>query len=993
MDRTAPRPGDCLSETVVSQFLDQGLSSEAAHAVERHIDGCAACRRLVSALARGASPGDEAEVTTAPWASPSIDDAAVTQVGRYRITGVLGSGGMGTVFAASDPELDRSIAVKLLRPRGRLDDDRRARLAREAQALARISHPNVVAVYDIGSHGDQIFIAMERVGGGTLRTWLAAEPRSWREIVAIFAATGQGLAAVHDHGLIHRDFKPDNVLVDRDRPRVSDFGLAAPGDATVGSETGEPAWLPHTLTATGQVLGTPAYMAPEQFAGVADSRSDQFSFCVSLYEALYGERPFAASTAHALVAAVVAGAVRPAPTSTKVPGWLRVAVLRGLHADPARRFPSMRALLAAIDRDPARSRRRWFGAFALAGALAGGSWYWGLHRGAAALECGGSEQALAGAWDPARRSAIGAAFRAVELADSPAIGARITALLDERAAQWRGRYRDTCLATRVRRTQSEHSLDLRMSCLAERKNELRALTDRLARIDAAAVDRALDSVRRLPSVGACDDVAALDQVVRPADPAVRARADELRRRLAEVRAITGLQPAHQALAAARQAVAEVTIDDPPLVASAQLLLGNALEQAGVFREAEAAYRAAASAADRGRDDRLRCEAWISLFDMISTDDNRSKEVDGLPPLIEAALVRAGGDRDLTERWQLVQATALIARGQPQAAAARFGELMTAFAESYGPDDSRLASAAVGYAAALQRFGTATEIAAAVRRANELRARAYGSGTSERRQAAAEAVDGLLFQAISLIDGGKAMEALAMLGPAQTEITRWVGPIHESVATVVALVGYAHGELGQLEDARANHARALAIRRTVFGAQSAQAADSLIDLARIALRKEDYSTAVQHATEGLRIYEASAGPDSPKVGSSHLTIARALLALGQLDDALPHATRSVALGKGRPWYGGALTVLGELQLHRDELARGIVTLEQALEIREALAWDAAGVAQTQLALARGRAKQGRPKEAIELAERATAAFERLKKDAEAKQARAFAAALR
>ncbi|MEA2700290.1 MAG: eukaryotic-like serine/threonine-protein kinase, partial [Myxococcales bacterium] len=319
------------------------------------------------------------------------------RIGRYVVLERVGSGAMGVVYGAYDPELDRKIALKLLlKPRaGAHKPSASARLLREAKAMARLAHPNVVAVHDVGLVDDQVFLAMEFLAGGTLRRWLQAEQRSWRQILDVFIAAGRGLAAAHAAGLVHRDFKPENVLLDKDgRPRVVDFGLARdagtgaddddsasdsgggaaaqavtveamPADmaaaaaaaaASVGGRTGGHL---ETLTRTGALMGTPAYMAPEQFLGErADERSDQFSFCVALYEALYGERPFAGDDLISLSVSVTEGQVRTLPKDRGVPTWVRRALLRGLRPNPGDRYPSMAWLIGALEDDPAVKRRR-----------------------------------------------------------------------------------------------------------------------------------------------------------------------------------------------------------------------------------------------------------------------------------------------------------------------------------------------------------------------------------------------------------------------------------------------------------------------------------------------------------------------------------------------------------------------------------------------------------------------------------------------------------
>ena len=347
------------------------------------------------------SIGDGAERSVAAAGAPRGDDPAGddllarrSTLGRYVVIQRIGTGGMGVVYAAYDPELDRKVAIKLLRARAEdgHQDRRERRLAREAKAVARLSHPNVVGIFDVGGHDGRVFLAMEHLGGGTLRDWLAAEKRPWRAVLKMFAAAGRGLAAAHGEGLVHRDFKLDNVLLDKSGvPKVVDFGVvrfasapdpaertaddppavaAAAAAAAVAAAAAAPApaasstldaTAPMSLTAlthAGSLTGTPAYMAPEQFlGGTVDARTDQFAFCVSLYEALYGQRPFAAQTVVQLADAVASGRISEAPRDAAVPGWVRRVVLRGLAANPADRHPSVAALLQALSDDPVA--RRW----------------------------------------------------------------------------------------------------------------------------------------------------------------------------------------------------------------------------------------------------------------------------------------------------------------------------------------------------------------------------------------------------------------------------------------------------------------------------------------------------------------------------------------------------------------------------------------------------------------------------------------------------------
>lgn len=350
---------------MLAAFAEGSLEVEVHGAVELHLADCEECRDILAAVAAVTRSGVSALASTLAAddadASSGEDLSPGTHVGRYVIDATIGRGAMGVVYAAHDPDLDRKVALKLLHTGAHsAAHDMRTRLLREAQAMARLSHPNVITVHDVGSFGGQLFVAMEYVAGGTLRSWLAGG-RSVDEILAVFRRAGSGLAAAHAAGLVHRDFKPDNVLVGEDgRVRVTDFGLARADDAD-GSPPDDAVAdtrpLTMTLTRTGTLLGTPAYMAPEQLRGaVADARSDLFSFSVALYEALYERRPFAGKTVAELRKAIDAGRILAPPPGTQVPAWVRAALVRGLRAAPAERFASMRDMLDALE--PPREKRR-----------------------------------------------------------------------------------------------------------------------------------------------------------------------------------------------------------------------------------------------------------------------------------------------------------------------------------------------------------------------------------------------------------------------------------------------------------------------------------------------------------------------------------------------------------------------------------------------------------------------------------------------------------
>ncbi len=360
-------PLDCLTETALGQLFDGTLGGEDSARVEEHLDVCAHCRRVVAMATRARAAGGEGG-TVEPAVPPELMTTALPRgtplgqprsVGRFVVLSRLGEGGMGVVYAAQDPQLGRKVAIKLLpEAAGGAGAER---LLREAQALARLSHPNVVGVHEAGLSEGHVFVVMELVDGVTLGNWLLQQRRSQREVLERFLAAGEGLAAAHAIGITHRDFKPDNVLVGHDgRVRVADFGLARLSDSAWGSAT-QPAdpGSPLLVTQTGAVVGTPAYMAPEQFLGQpADARADQFSFCVALWEALYGARPFSGLSTAALQRSVTQGEITQPPREARVSRKLRGLLTRGLAVDPVARHLSLRALLSEL-RAALPTRPRW----------------------------------------------------------------------------------------------------------------------------------------------------------------------------------------------------------------------------------------------------------------------------------------------------------------------------------------------------------------------------------------------------------------------------------------------------------------------------------------------------------------------------------------------------------------------------------------------------------------------------------------------------------
>jgi serine/threonine protein kinase/tetratricopeptide (TPR) repeat protein len=362
-------------QTIADVGLGDALAHTAPVAINTTMKGVEVPVVEGRTLERATGPLDDIDRaapthTLDPTLKPRPEDGTLppgTRVGRYVTRRQVGSGGMGTVYAAHDPDLAREVAIKLMRAKGTASKAQQLadRMQREAQAMARLSHPNVITVHDVGAHEGHVFVAMELVDGGTLRQWLTKEPRTTREILDVFVQAGRGLAAAHTAGLVHRDFKPDNVLVGKDGAvRVTDFGLARAvreggedgGGALADGESGSR--LDKPLTQAGVIMGTPAYMAPEQMEGKpADARADIFAFCVSLWEALYGRRPFTGESLEELRTAIMAGAERPTArhSAGRVPPRVHRAIDAGLRANAAGRPSSMDAILSALS---AGSRRR-----------------------------------------------------------------------------------------------------------------------------------------------------------------------------------------------------------------------------------------------------------------------------------------------------------------------------------------------------------------------------------------------------------------------------------------------------------------------------------------------------------------------------------------------------------------------------------------------------------------------------------------------------------
>jgi eukaryotic-like serine/threonine-protein kinase len=495
-------------------------------------------------------------------------------LGRYVIEQVIGAGGMGVVYRARDPDLGRAIAIKQL-GRVRADWQWRARLLREAQAMARLAHPNVVTVHDVGLAEDGLFVAMEYVEGVTLRHWLA-EPRTRREIVAAFVAAGHGLHAAHLAGLVHRDFKPDNVLVSNDgRVRVTDFGLVRSDSAALevmaerDARSDASAATSLALTVD-EVMGTPGYMAPEQYRRAAvDARTDQFSFGCALYEALHGRRPFSGD-ADAICEAVLAG--RPLEHPRDLPVWLRKILDRALQTDPEQRYRSMAELVSALQADPVRARRRRVIAVAMAGITVAGIAGYAVVAARRADQqvaaCREAPDELAGTWDPPRKAEIAAALRVSDRAGRARTWAVLEQLVDRRAAGLRSAREQTCLAS-ARGEQSPELAAKRNACLDERRDELVTLAGLMARSDGDPASL-VAAARRLQAIDNCRTDRLATEPAPPGDPIRRTVLRSVRAALGAARVMAAAGQVGLAMEEAQRAVDLARIAQSPALAAEAL---------------------------------------------------------------------------------------------------------------------------------------------------------------------------------------------------------------------------------------------------------------------------------------------------------------------------------------------------------------------------------------------------------------------------------------
>jgi tetratricopeptide (TPR) repeat protein/tRNA A-37 threonylcarbamoyl transferase component Bud32 len=852
----------------------------------------------------------------APAARPAVAQRGES-FGRYVVLREIGSGGMGVVYAAYDPELDRRVALKVL-GQAASEETGRARLLREAQTMASISHPNVITVHDVGEVEGRLFIAMELVDGVDLKQWLSQEEHTWSQVLEFLVQAGRGLAAAHAQGLIHRDFKPANVLVGNDGlVRVLDFGLArrfgSASEEVHDSDTGDiddsSSSNSHTeqLTRTGAVAGTPAYMSPEQHARAdLDAKSDQFSYCITAFEALFGMRPFEGKGRMTLMLATTQGDRRPVPKSTPVPSWVADAVLRGLEPKPADRWPTMDALLEQLERAP--TSRRTIALGGLAALTLGGV--------VAASLGDDSEAPCAGLDDPSAvfdadaRKAVEDAFRASDVPYAERALEHALGVLDGYAEGWAETRHDACEATRVRRDRSETVHDLSVACLDRHRRDFEATATVLAEADATTVEKSAGLLEQLPPLQACTDVESLVAAYPAPEPEQREAVAAAETVLARGRALLGARRDGQALEALRKASEAADASGYlPTMAAAAFELAVVLNFNAKREEALPTFHRAAQLATQVGDARLLAQTWTEMATHIALAESGHEEAFRWFDYAEAVLPRVPNSFRIEVRLRQSRGTALSELGRLDEAIAELGRL----------DERREPGAARTHEEELLLGNIYTWKAD--------------------YDAAAGAFDraGVLLQKSHGEDH----------------------PLFATVHNGRGVVAFSRGDLATAEVAFRDAYETLA---AILPATSPELLFSLGNMAEIQRMRGDFEKACPSMLEVERIVEASFPAVHREAGTTNNNIATCLQEWGKAEESLPRFDAAIDIrrqvhGERHLYVANSLTGKGRALLDLDRAAEALPLLEEAYSIRGETEAPPRKRARTEFALARALASTG------------------------------------
>lgn len=863
---------------------------------------------------------------------------------RYVLRREIGSGGMGVVYEAYDRELARNVAIKLLLRAG---PESARRLLREAQTLARLSHPNLVPVFDAGSADGELFIAMELVEGASLDRWVAERRPTWRESLPLLLAAGRGLEHAHHCGVLHRDFKPANVLVGGDgRVRVVDFGLARPLPSAGSAPSLSTLGRAPARSTDSDGSGTPAYMPPEALAGgEVDARGDQFSFCVSAWEVLCGHRPLRDPDTTAVVLDVDA--------ETLVPSRLRRALARGMARDPDARHASMRALLAEIEHS--RSRRRAAGVIAIAIGVGGLTW---ASRGPSCDEAGGDL-----GYGERTRERVRAAIETTAMPDDVHVVDTTIAGLDAYASQWALMRRGACEAHR-RGGESDALFERRSRCLDARLRSFTGLVELLASAPRAGVVLAApDAIERLPPLASCADAAALMSTTWSPPPAQRAQAEALEVELDALRLLADTGQTAAALGGLDTLVARTAeLPRSPVAARTQLLLAKARRSEEDVAGAFAAVREAATAAASARDDETLAEALLEQVSLLAADATRVDEFETMAPLVEDVLARldsasdAASARLIESRARMALALgrfedavghaeqartkaesgpalrladvrttlalALVRAGRPAEASLEFEAALAIAREQLGPGHPRLARMSMNLAltqAPERREQTLRDALAVL-------VRAYPDGHAD--VAAVQSNLGL-----ALLDRGAFAEAEQMLRGAIAMQRRTWPRGHPHLANTLQFLADLLGEVGRRDEALGIVAEAIALRRRLLPTDHPDIGRALrlrgailFDSGRPAQARNDYEDA-------LALFERSLPADHPLLLGPLTGIGECAVLLGDAERALEVCTRTrdlVASGDARDEVP-SLSCLASAHVLRAEYELAVPLLERAHEL--------------------------------------------------------------
>ncbi len=819
------------------------------------------------------------------------------RVGRYRLVERLGAGGMGVVWVAHDPQLDRTVAVKVLHEqrRHRGTSTAQERLRREAHALARLSSPNVVAIYDLGMHGRRVFLAMKHVEGQTLDVWAQREP-SVAQVLEVFEQAAAGLAAVHEAGFVHRDFKPTNVMIDRDgRVLVMDFGLARIHDPEsvsehdLGASSASLARDASTsfssvLTVDGVVMGTPAYMAPEQHTGNdADARADQFAFCASLYELLLGRRPFSGRDVAELARQKhherldFTGA-RPLPRR------LRALLRRGLHPDPSRRHPGMLALRDALVQLRRPPRRRGLVVASL-GVTVLGSVGWAALSRSRPETCEAGTAHMAMTWNDDARAELSRSFHATGLAYADDAALRASGRLDAYASDWVEQYGQVCHAAGH---DDPSLLDLRMRCLGEARASMAATVGLLVRADATTVQRAVAQVADLPPLQRCDDLDALRaEVPAPIDPAHVAAIDALRQQLEQAAALDrggryadGRELAEQALRAALELGYEPSIARARIrLASLQLGLGDVeaarrgLSDAALLAAGIGDHQAAADAASR-------------LAFVLAAELDQPEEALRWARHAEASLGRLPDDPLARARLDNSFGVIYSVQADPAAALVAFERAYETKRAVLGEDHPEVTGALENMALSHGELGHLAQAEQLQRRSLSLLEKSVGPRHPDLGH--------------SLMNLGNAVEQLGHFDEAAVHYARSLEIFREALGLRHPLVARMLGQLGhvamtqdRLLDAEAYFRESAEIIEAIHGERHRELAWSLGDRALVTAQLGRGEEAIVLYQRARGILEAAA-PDHESLAFAMMNEVSALVELGRTEEAEPLLARAAEI---------------------------------------------------------------------------------------------------